>query len=136
MCLFPQTRVLTPLMTRIPDLHKAHLWFNSAIVPVSSAHDPILVATGNCVTGWHRDDDPPTEVVASLSRGHKIWVFVSKGFKEAAHLSNVKEANKQINLRSSLKGSFLRGSEVSHIVWKKLETLFVYLLAGHIWYYP
>ena len=53
-----------------------------------------VVATGNCVTGWHRDDDPLTEVVASLLGGQKNWVFASKGFREANHLSNVKEANK------------------------------------------
>ena len=93
LCLFPGTRVLTALMPHIRDLHRTDLWFNSAIVPICSVHNTVLlVATGNCVTGWHRDDDPPTEVVASFLRGRKIWVFASKGSREAAHLSNVNEA--------------------------------------------
>ena len=35
-------------------------WFNSASVPANQAHEPVhLVATGNCLTGRHKDDDPP-----------------------------------------------------------------------------
>ena len=94
LCAFPETWVLTALMPRIKNLQRYDSWFNSAIIPVSSVHDPILlVATGNCVTGWHRDDDPPTEVIASLLRGRKIWVFASKGSREAAQLPSVREAN-------------------------------------------
>ena len=92
-CATPETRVLTALMPRIESLQRYDSWFNSAIIPVSSVHDPILlVATGNCVTGWHRDD-PRKEVIASLLRGRKIWVFGSKGSREAAQLPNVREDN-------------------------------------------
>ena len=78
-CLFPGTRVLTALMPHVRDLHRTDVWFNSALVPISSVLNSILlVATGNCVTGWHRDDDPPKEVVASLLWGRKIWVFCFK----------------------------------------------------------
>ena len=73
-------RVLTALMPHIRDTHRTDVEFNSALVPIGSVNNPILpVATGNCVTEWHRDDDPPTEVVTSLLRCRKIWVFASKG---------------------------------------------------------
>ena len=88
------TRVLTALMPHIRDLHRTDLWFNSAMVPISSVHNSVLlVATGNCVTGWHRDEDPPTEVLASFLQVRKIWVSASNGSMEAAHSSNVNEAN-------------------------------------------
>ena len=57
-------------------------------------HEPILcLSTGNCFTGFHADNRPPTEVVASLLRGRKLWIFASPGSKEAANLLKKPEAN-------------------------------------------
>ena len=86
--------MLIALMPHNRYFQRTDSWFNSAIVPISSVHKPVLlVATGSCVTGWQRDDDTPTEVVTSLLRGRKIWVFASKWSREAADSSNVNEAN-------------------------------------------
>ena len=64
------------------------------MIPVSLVHDPIpLVATVNCVSGWHRDDYLPTKVIASLLRGRKMLLFGSKGYRKAAQLPSVWEAN-------------------------------------------
>ena len=59
---------------------KINGWFDSAIVALEIVHEPILrLATGNCLTGFHRDNLPPTSVVASLLRGRKLLLFPSHG---------------------------------------------------------
>ena len=86
------TRALTAL-PRHRNSHNYNLWFDSAIVPVISVQDPILlVASGNFVSRWPRHYDLPKEVIASFLRGRKIWVLASKGSRKAALLSNVEEA--------------------------------------------
>ena len=83
---FPETRLLTALMPTV-DVEHVPRWFHSAIVPMECVHDPILlVSTGNCLTGFHVDDKPPTEVVASLLRGRKLWMFATPGSKSASIL--------------------------------------------------
>ena len=64
-----------------------------------SIYDPVLydlvktmqLATGKNLTGWHRDDDPPRDVVASLLCGRKIGVFASNVSRKAAQMLNVKD---------------------------------------------
>ena len=66
------------------DVEYVSSWFHSVIVPMECVHEPILlVATGNCLTGFHVDDRPPTEVVASLLLVRKLWSFASHGSKSA-----------------------------------------------------
>ena len=83
---FPATQLLTALMPT-KNVNDVDSWFNSAIAPVEMVADPVLlVATGNCLTGFHLDNKPPTEVVASLLRGCKLWIFATRGSKSAALL--------------------------------------------------
>ena len=83
---FPDTKLLTALMPTV-DVDNVSSWFHSAVVPMGCVHEPILlVATGNCLTGFHVDDKPPTEVVASLLRGRKLWLFATHGSKSASLL--------------------------------------------------
>ena len=84
--LFPDTTLITALMPT-ENVDNVSQWFNSAIIPLEVVHDPILlVATGNCLTGFHMDDKRPTEVVASLLRGRKLWLFATPGSKSASAL--------------------------------------------------
>ena len=88
---FPGTSLLTALMPT-KDVNDISKWFHSAIVPIERVYEPVLlVATGNCLTGFHVDNSPPTEIVASLLRGRKLWIFASHGSKSAARLVKRKE---------------------------------------------
>ena len=83
---FPATQLLTALMPT-KSVNDVDSWFNSAIAPVEMVADPVLlVATGNCITGFHLDNKPLTEVVASLLRGRKLWIFATRESKSAALL--------------------------------------------------
>ena len=88
---------------------------------MSSIHESNLVVTGNCVIVCGRDDDPPTEVVFSLLRDGKIWVFALKRSSEAAQLSNVKEAKNSEKFHEGVLYKRFRGltycvQEVGHTV--------------------
>ena len=62
-------------------------WFHSAITDIDVVSDLVLlVATGTSYTGWHVDNGPPFEVVASLLRGKKLWMFASRGSGAASTL--------------------------------------------------
>ena len=62
-------------------------WFNSAITDIDVVSYPVLlVPTSNSCTEWHVDNDPPTEVVASLIRGKNLWMFASCGSGAASTL--------------------------------------------------
>ena len=90
---FTDTKVLAELM-RKENVNDLARWFNSAIVSPAVVHEPILLlATGNCLTGFHSDSRPATEVVASLLRGRKLWIFARPGSKEAANSLKRPEAN-------------------------------------------
>ena len=82
----PDTKLLTALMPK-DNVNDSDTWFNSAINCPRLVHEPILLlATGNCFTGFHADSMLPTEVVAPLLRGRKLWIFASPRSKEAANL--------------------------------------------------
>ena len=116
---FSGTIVLTALMQRLRDLHETDFWLNRAVAPASSVHKTVLlVATGNYLTRWLRDDDPPKEVVASLLQGRKSRVLVSKGSRKDAQLSSVKKLN---NFGTNIKGVIFK-------LFRGLETLSAFFL--------
>ena len=60
-------------------------WFYSAIVLPGIVREPtLLLATVTFLTGFHKNNLPPTSVVASLLRGRKWWLFASHGSKKAS----------------------------------------------------
>ena len=88
---FPGTIVLSALRPTDWVDHVA-TWFHSAITETNVVSDPVLLlATGNSCTGWHLDNDPTTEVKASLLRGKMLWMFVSREPGAASTLVNKHE---------------------------------------------
>ena len=70
------------------DVNNVSNWFHSAIVPIESVNEPILlVATRNCLTRFQVDNRPPREVVASLLSGRKLSLFATHGSTSAAMLA-------------------------------------------------
>ena len=65
---FPGNKLYTALMPK-KNVDNTGEWFNSAIVSLEIVHEPILLlATGNSLTGFHRDNLPPTSIVTFLLR--------------------------------------------------------------------
>ena len=90
---FPATLLLTALMPT-KNVNDVDSWINSAIAPMEIIADSILlVGTGKCLNGFHLDNKPPTEVVASLLRGRKLWIFATRWSKSAALLVKSSENN-------------------------------------------
>ena len=69
---------------------------------IGGGHEPILLATGKCLTGRHVDSKPSTEVVESSLTGRKLWLL-SHGSRSAASLMRRPE---QFHIRNIIEVPF------------------------------